>query len=253
MSLYKKYLIFFLSMVVMSFIFPVEAYSWFRPRPKSITPKPARETVRQTTQQKKPQEAIGDTSRYRERKRYTYVFAQNPGSTGDSGVIVPIGKIDKTLLENLSTVLYKIFNMQFIIEDPLDIPKHAFDFKRGQYDSSKVLKELHRYKGKRVLGVIDKDLCAPKLNFVFGQADLPGAYAVISITRLSQEFYGLPKNDKIFFDRVVKEAVHELGHTYGLHHCSNPECVMFFSNSLLDTDRKGSSFCESCLKELKSQ
>lgn len=103
---------------------------------------------------------------------------------------------------------------------------------------------------KRVLGIIDKDLYVSELNFVFGQAESPGSHALISITRLRQEFYGLAKDDKIFFDRVIKEAVHELGHTYGLSHCSNPKCVMFFSNSLPDTDRKSSLFCERCLKKL---
>jgi archaemetzincin len=40
--------------------------------------------------------------------------------------------------------------------------------------------------------------------------------------------------------------VHELGHVFGLEHCPDPECVMHFSNSLLDTDRKSTSFCSQC-------
>jgi archaemetzincin len=35
-----------------------------------------------------------------------------------------------------------------------------------------------------------------------------------------------------FGQRLVKEAVHELGHAFGLNHCENIECVMHFSNSL---------------------
>lgn len=190
--------------------------------------------------------------------KYIFVFLsfasmlhQSPNSIVNSGIIVPIGEIDKVFLENLSSVLSKRFDISFKIENPLEIPEDAFDSKRGQYDSSQVLGKLRRYKGAKVLGIIDKDLYAPGLNFVFGQADLSDNYAIISITRLKQEFYGLPKNDKIFFDRAVKEAVHEIGHTYGLSHCSNPKCVMFFSNSLLDTDRKDSTFCERCLERLK--
>jgi len=192
--------------------------------------------------------------------KYIFVFLffalmlqQNPNSIADSGVIVPIGEIDKAFLENLSSVLSKRFNILFKIENPLEIPEDAFNSKRGQYDSSQVLGKLRRYKGAKVLGIIDKDLYASGLNFVFGQADLPGSYALISITRLKQEFYGLPKDDKIFFDRAVKEAVHEIGHTYGLSHCLNPKCVMFYSNSLLDTDRKDSTFCENCSKNLRER
>jgi len=174
---------------------------------------------------------------------------QNPTSMNNSAVIIPIGGIDRATLDNLATILGKRFNLPFKVEVPMEIPDYAFNSDRGQYNSNDVLKELRRYKKRRVLGIIDRDLYVPELNFVFGQADLQGQCALISTIRLRQEFYGLPEDDKIFFERTVKEAVHELGHTYGLRHCSNSKCVMFFSNSLPDTDRKESSFCKSCLKE----
>jgi len=86
------------------------------------------------------------------------------------------------------------------------------------------------------------------LNFVFGEATTKAA--VISLTRLRQSFYKLPEDREIFRKRVLTEAVHELGHTYRLGHCENPRCVMFFSNSLTDTDRKGFEFCLSCKDKL---
>ena len=97
--------------------------------------------------------------------------------------------------------------------------------------------------GDRVLGLVDMDIFAHELNFVFGEADVAGGKALISLKRLRQEFYGLPKNENLFRERALKEAVHELGHTYGLRHCPNPACVMHFSNSLHDTDLKGWDFC----------
>lgn len=127
----------------------------------------------------------------------------------------------------------------------------AFDLSRNQYNASEIFKSLYRFKGAKVLGIIDKDLYVRGLNFVFGQAKCPGRAALISITRLRQEFYKLSEDDKLFFTRVVKEAVHELGHTYGLRHCPDKGCVMFFSNSIIDTDRKGTSFCKMCLKRLR--
>lgn len=87
------------------------------------------------------------------------------------------------------------------------------------------------------------------MNFVFGEAELNGKRAIISLYRLKPEFYG-SKDDDLFFQRVLKEAVHELGHVLGLVHCKNPKCVMHFSNSILDTDFKEWRYCDDCMKKL---
>jgi archaemetzincin len=91
---------------------------------------------------------------------------------------------------------------------------------------------------EKILGVVDIDLYAPGLNFVFGEADMNSGVAIISLCRLRPEHYGLPPDESLFLERVIKEAIHELGHTYGLGHCHNSRCVVYFSNSLPDTDRK---------------
>ena len=100
--------------------------------------------------------------------------------------------------------------------------------------------------GEHILGVTEVDLYTPDLNFVFGQAQRPGKAAVISLNRLHTSDLSLFRN------RMVKEAVHELGHTLGLRHCPDIYCVMHFSNSLMDTDIKDSEFCLSCEKKLKN-
>ena len=105
--------------------------------------------------------------------------------------------------------------------------------------------------GDKCLGIVDVDLYAPGLNFVFGEADISSGVAIISLHRLRQERYGLPKDERLFQDRAIKEAVHELGHTFYLSHCKDVKCVMHFSNSLADTDIKGASFCHKCQQRLK--
>ena len=101
-----------------------------------------------------------------------------------------------------------------------------------------------------ILGVTGVDLAAPGLNFVFGLADPRNRTAVISLARLYPEFYGQPRDPRLFTARAVTEAVHELGHLMGLGHCPDQACVMFFSNSLADTDMKGPGVCRLCREKL---
>ena len=141
-----------------------------------------------------------------------------------------------------------VFNQRARIGDIIRLPHKSWDQRRGQHLASMLLAELPSPHSlvDRVLGVVDLDIFATGLNFVFGEADITGKRALISLQRLRQEFYGLPKNENLFQERAIKEAVHELGHTYGLKHCPNPVCVMHFSNSLPDTDAKGQNFCPAC-------
>ncbi len=169
-------------------------------------------------------------------------------------VLVAVGEIDRNVIDQLKDDLSKVFNKEISIGKEMPEPDYAFDQKRKQYSSTAILKAIVKQKeyapfGK-ILGIVDHDLFVPELNFVFGEAG-PKA-AVISLTRLRQVFYRQPDNQNLFHRRVRTEAVHELGHTYGLGHCENPRCVMFFSNSLSDTDRKGPEFCPRCRKNLKS-
>ena len=167
--------------------------------------------------------------------------------------IIPVGEVEKETLLKLSWVLREKFEAVFEMGEPLPLSKDAYRAERGQYFATPILEELKQNIPKdaeKVLGVLDVDIFVPALNFIFGQADLRGKVALISLTRLREEFYGNSENEKLFFDRIVKEAVHELGHTFGLKHCDNPKCVMHFSNSLLDTDIKETDFCEECRKKL---
>jgi archaemetzincin len=128
----------------------------------------------------------------------------------------------------------------------------ALDSKRNQYHSTRILtmleKQVQSIPMDRLLGITDSDIYIPGMNFVFGEARLPGQVALISTYRLKPTD---PKKHRLYDDRVVKEAVHELGHTLGLNHCQNDSCVMHFSESLKDTDMKDSVLCEACRRALE--
>jgi archaemetzincin len=167
--------------------------------------------------------------------------------------ILPIGHVDVTVTLRIQEELPKVFpdTTCRIIDEQLPLSERAFDKKRKQYRSNVILSELQGYAAKkkvlsRVLGVVDADIFVPELNFVFGEAACPGKAALISLWRLKSEFYGAAPDMELFTERLLKEAVHELGHTLGLRHCVRSSCVMYFSNSIFDTDKKQSVFCDQC-------
>jgi archaemetzincin len=161
-------------------------------------------------------------------------------------IILPLGEIERDVLDAIASGLHEAYGVDTVISRPVPVPAAAYDPGRRQYCSTTILRLLTRSSAggrDRVLGVIDQDLYVPELNFVFGEADMVTGAAVISLTRLRQEYYGLGSVRKRFLLRAVKEAVHELGHVAGFGHCPDPRCIMHFSNSLADTDRKGPGFC----------
>lgn len=161
--------------------------------------------------------------------------------------IQPIGEIEKELLDFLSAKLEEVYGYPCRVAPTLRVPESSFDTYRKQYNAENMLVEISKkmpFDAKKLLCVVDADLFVQDLNFVFGLAS--GNAAVISLVRLRPEYYGEKKNESLFRERALKEAIHELGHTFGLHHCRDIKCIMHFSNRLEDTDIKGPDFCEVC-------
>lgn len=163
--------------------------------------------------------------------------------------LMPFGAVPRDLLAALCAGLSQEFTVPCEILPAEPQPVEAFNVTRRQYLSTHFLAAMAGRTTPetwRLLGVTTLDLYIPILTFVFGEAQLKGNCAVVSAHRLHQEFYGLPADPALVRERLLKEAVHELGHTLQLAHCEDYQCVMSPSHGVEWIDLKGCHFCSAC-------
>lgn len=177
--------------------------------------------------------------------------------------IIPIGFIEPGVIRHLQKIIQKRFDIKPSVAGEYVLPVGAYNSLRQQYNSQDILVEINNLDGdsriakssssrkataedRKILAVIDHDIYADGLNYVFGQAILNGSCALISLSRLRAGAENAIDFRSLFLSRVEKEAVHELGHVFGLRHCPDSTCVMYLSGNIDDTDKKGSKFCPRC-------
>lgn len=163
--------------------------------------------------------------------------------------LLRIGDVEHRILADLSAGLAAEFRVRCeILPVALD-PEFAFHVERQQYHSTELFRRMRSFAGPgtwRLLGVTRMDLYIPILTFVFGEAQVGDTCAIVSFHRLHQEFYGLPADPCLLGERLLKEAVHELGHTLELSHCDDYRCAMAPSHAVEWIDLKGVAFCVDC-------
>lgn len=163
--------------------------------------------------------------------------------------LLPFGAVPAELLAELRSGLSHEFAVPSEILPAEPDPRFAFNVTRQQYLSTEILARMISRRtadSQRLLGVTLVDLYIPILTFVFGEAQIQGNCALVSAHRLRQEFYGLPSDNMLFHERLLKEATHELGHTLTLSHCEDYQCVMSASHGVEWIDLKTSHFCDAC-------
>ncbi len=153
------------------------------------------------------------------------------------------------LLDRLAAEAARLLAVSCHVETQPLLVDPFFDDLRGQAWSTAILARLQErrpHPGTVLLGVTELDLYVPVLTFVFGEAQLNGPCAVISAHRLRDEYYGLPANENLLVERLMKEALHEIGHTQGLRHCTDWRCVMSSAHTAERIDLRQAGFCPGC-------
>jgi len=170
--------------------------------------------------------------------------------------LVPVGKVDISLLEDLRAAIPQTLHVACEILPVVLDPVPSYHAERQQYHSSEILERMQalvRPQDWRLLGIAEVDLYIPILKYVFGEAQMGGPCAVVSFHRLRQEFYGLDPDDALLSRRLLKEALHELGHTLDLHHCQDYRCAMASSHAVEWIDLREAALCDSCQSRVQSR
>ncbi len=172
---------------------------------------------------------------------------------GRSIILISCGLFEKKLTGKVTEDVSREFSHPVELREcNLDI-SHFYNPGRRQYDANMLLHAISEQAPVdevKVMGMVRVDLYIPILTYIFGQAKLNGYTGLASLYRLRNEHYGLEADYDLLIDRFSKVIIHELGHTFGLIHCSNPVCVMRSSTYVEDLDQKEKKFCFRCRTEL---
>lgn len=169
--------------------------------------------------------------------------------------LAAVGPLETGWLNVAAQCLENELNIPVSLREPLAEPDGAWDARRSQYSAVAYLEALARSAPPlpaRLLGLTTRDIYIPMLTFLFGQAQLNGSAALVSLARLSQSFYGLPDDPALTAERLRKEVLHEAGHAFGLVHCADRECAMRLSTSIRQVDEKKDSYCRKCRHILRT-
>jgi archaemetzincin len=163
-------------------------------------------------------------------------------------ILSPVGDLDELLPERAGKVMNRIFGCRTEILRLLPDVDFAFNGDRNQFHSTPILEKLAAQAPSRaikVIAIVDVDLYIPVLTHVYGEAQLGGKAAIVSVHRLKEDLIPIDSQKK-FHNRVEKEAIHELGHTFSLRHCRDHTCIMHYCRTLRDVDNKSERFCRYC-------
>lgn len=163
--------------------------------------------------------------------------------------LIQMGPLGEIAIRIVAANLQAILEIPVDILDPQDVPPHAFQPHRQQYDAGLILKHLSQLPFSsyfRIVALTSVDLCIPIFTYVFGEAEVGGKVAVVSDFRLRHNEDGTTAPPDRYYERLIKVALHEVAHTLSLYHCEEDGCLMHFSAKVHHLDQAKFFFCDRC-------
>jgi archaemetzincin len=160
--------------------------------------------------------------------------------------ILPLGKIDQSIIDNVSKGLNNFYHKKIIFDNPQNLDTALLTKSKKRYSASAILKKYKELK-QTTLILIDKDISIKKDKIeewgIFGLGLNPGKICVVSPLR--PRWNSTPK---LLNERMQKISIHEIGHNLGLKHCTNdPHCLMSAAKGTIkQVDLEKMFFCSTC-------
>ncbi len=179
----------------------------------------------------------------------------NPDKSEHIILISPVGDLSDELMAALAGEIQRVFGFSVSIESVLQDLSFALDQNRNQHHSTMILEQLAANapaRAVKAIAIAQVDLFIPILTHVYGEAQLGGTASVVSTFRLNESQSGMNISPK-YIGRIVKEAIHELGHTFNLRHCPEDTCIMHYCRNEEDVDRKSDELCRYCKVMLEDE
>jgi archaemetzincin len=162
--------------------------------------------------------------------------------------------VDPSILQAVAASIRALLSTEVAILPARSLPDSAYYTPRHRYRGDDLLAFLDQATPagySRVIGITGKDISVTRGEVpdwgVFGVARLAGRPGLVSTFRLGAGSAPLP----VLEARLEKVVVHELGHTFGLRHCSSPGCVMRDAEgSIRPVDSSTGKLCPSCASRL---
>jgi archaemetzincin len=170
-------------------------------------------------------------------------------------LISPVGDLSVELVDAISGEIRRVFGFTTAVDSILKDLSFALDQNRHQHQSTLILEHLSAIaptEALKVIAIAQVDLFIPILTHVYGEAQLGGTACIVSTFRLNEGRSGINVSPK-YIDRIVKEAIHELGHTFNLRHCPEDSCIMHYCRNEEDVDRKSDELCRYCKVMLEDE
>lgn len=197
---------------------------------------------------------------------YTFVFMIVSCSKKQINIgIQPYVGFEPDLIDTIKVALERTYFAKVVVLPQMEVPKNSYvNIKTPRFRADSLIKELKLNKSDTidyVLGLINSDISTTKRDKngkikepsskyidwgVFGLGYQPGQSSIVSTFRIKTE------NKKLYIIRLKKVCIHEVGHNFGLKHCSSDMCVMQDAAETIKTvDNVKMELCEKCKQKIE--